>query len=325
MDFLLFSFHASHHIILTTTKQLNIPDIKILIQVSKLSTTNQHLQSFHHTIHPSGLPPAQIPQVKTSSLTSPKSFLARSQAIMASARGSSDIKSLVALKHAEQTSASTQVLTPTQSALASSSRSITSSGDREVHSPTSAQNTTHKTTPESTQRTPPEAAASTVRTLSESASATIQRASLEPRDPIVQKDSNKPKPEEPTLEVDWRIWYPDPIAIDKWVRSLSPIERLEYFVRIKIKTFRDHFKVHIPLYCRQWEIDREEDARRRKFFEKHGATAFEAQYIDSNYVGHVEFLLVDPEETIWLERTEHDGEKDCFLNAFLRAHGGNQL
>ncbi|KAL1860494.1 hypothetical protein Daus18300_009126 [Diaporthe australafricana] len=203
---------------------------------------------------------------------------------------SSDIVFLVALKRAGQLSALNQVHTPNQSAILSSSQSTISSPNKDVQSPTSAQNTTQKTTPESTDLTPPEAA-----------TLTFPRTWMKRTDPIIQKDSIKPEPEQPKLEVDWRIWYPDPIAVDKWVRSLSTFDRLEHFVYIKIKTFRDHVKVHIPLYCRQWQIDKEEDMRRRKFFEKHGPAAFEAQYINSNYVGHTEFLLCDPSETAWLE------------------------
>lgn len=79
-----------------------------------------------------------------------------------------------------------------------------------------------------------------------------------------------------------------------WYRSLPRVDQLEYLVKIKIETFREHVRVHVPLYTRQWYIDEEEDKRRRKFFEKKGEEAYRARYIDSEYTGHVEFLYVDP-------------------------------
>ncbi|KAG6366043.1 hypothetical protein INS49_000219 [Diaporthe citri] len=87
-----------------------------------------------------------------------------------------------------------------------------------------------------------------------------------------------------------------PEQTKKWYRSLSRVDQLEYLVKIKIETFREHVRVHVPLYTRQWYIDEEEDRRRRKFFEKNGEEAYLARYIDSEYTGHVEFLYVDPNE-----------------------------
>lgn len=81
-----------------------------------------------------------------------------------------------------------------------------------------------------------------------------------------------------------------------WYRSLSRVEQLEYLVKIKIETFREHVRVHVPLFGREWCIDEEENRRRRKFFEKKGEEAYWARYIDSNYTGHVEFLYVDPKK-----------------------------
>lgn len=86
----------------------------------------------------------------------------------------------------------------------------------------------------------------------------------------------------------------------KWYRSLSRVDQLEFLVKIKIETFREHVRVYVPLcvpLCdRQWYIDEEEDERRRKFFEKKGEEAYWARYIDSEYTGRVEFLYVDPKE-----------------------------
>lgn len=83
---------------------------------------------------------------------------------------------------------------------------------------------------------------------------------------------------------------------EKWFRSLSRVDQLEFFVKAKIETFRKHMRVHHPQCDRQWYIDEEEDERRRKFFEKKGEEAYLARYIDSDYTGRVEFLYVDPKE-----------------------------
>lgn len=82
----------------------------------------------------------------------------------------------------------------------------------------------------------------------------------------------------------------------KWYRSLSRVDQLEYLVKIKIDTFREHVRVHVLPFGRQWCIDEEENRRRRKFYEKKGEEAYWARYIDSNYAGHVEFLYVDPKK-----------------------------
>lgn len=77
------------------------------------------------------------------------------------------------------------------------------------------------------------------------------------------------------------------------------IDQLEYLVNIKIENFREHVRVHIPLDSHQSRIDREEEKRRRMFFEKNGEEAYRVRYIDSDYSGHVEFLYIDPAEVQW--------------------------
>ncbi|KAI3395919.1 hypothetical protein diail_630 [Diaporthe ilicicola] len=213
----------------------------------------------------------------------------------------SDIEFLVALKSLNKISTSTPVLPPKQftNATGSSHSSTASTPSQEAHSAASTQETSQKTTPEpvpTSKRNPSEFAISTEKIPLESAT-TIRRLPLKHRDATAQqKATKKAEPEGPSLEVDWRIWYPDPIAVDKYVRSLSEVDQLEYFVRIKIKTFREKLRVSVPLYTKQWRKDKEEDAYRRKFFEKHGAEAFKDQYIYSNYFG--------PNGALCLERKE---------------------
>lgn len=93
--------------------------------------------------------------------------------------------------------------------------------------------------------------------------------------------------------------HPDPIAVSKRDRSLSSVDQLEYLVKIKIENFREHVRVHVPLDSHQSRIDREEEKRRRMFFEKNGEEAYRVRYIDSDYSGHVEFLYIDPSEVQW--------------------------
>lgn len=91
-----------------------------------------------------------------------------------------------------------------------------------------------------------------------------------------------------------RLWSPDPIAIPEWYyKSLSRVDQLEYFVKVKIEVFRVHMQVHVPLHSRQSQIDKQEGERRRRFFHKNGEDAFRARYIDSDYTGCVEFLYID--------------------------------
>lgn len=98
------------------------------------------------------------------------------------------------------------------------------------------------------------------------------------------------------LEIDQ---HPDPIAVYKRDSSLSSVDQLEYLVKIKIDNFREHVRVHVPLGSHQSRIDREEEKRRRMFFEKNGEEAYRVRYIDSDYSGHVEFLYIDPTEVQW--------------------------
>lgn len=125
--------------------------------------------------------------------------------------------------------------------------------------------------------------------------AATKTASLKRTTATTQKNITTPEPELPPLEIDHSLWYPDPIALSKWFRSRSRVEQLEYLVKIKIDTFREKLRVHVPLYTRQWYIDGEEDRRRRKFFKKNGEEAYRARYIDSDYTGHVEFLYIPME------------------------------
>lgn len=128
---------------------------------------------------------------------------------------------------------------------------------------------------------------------------TAKKAYSNPTTAATRSPPAKPEPELPPLEIDERLWRPDPIAVLKRYKSLSRVEQLEYFVKIKIEAFREHMHVHIPLYSMQSEIDEQEVERRRRFFKKNGEEAFRARYIDSDYTGCVEFLYIDPSEVKW--------------------------
>lgn len=79
--------------------------------------------------------------------------------------------------------------------------------------------------------------------------------------------------------------------------KLSRIEQLEYLIRLKIMIFRQQLGVPCVFRNMQlWNIDWEERNRRRKFFEKNGDEAYLACYINSDYVGRVEFHYIHPEE-----------------------------
>lgn len=76
---------------------------------------------------------------------------------------------------------------------------------------------------------------------------------------------------------------------------LSRIEQLEYLIRWKIMIFRQQLGVPCIFQNMQlWDIDWEERGRRRKFFDKNGDEAYLARYINSDYVGRVEFHCTDP-------------------------------
>lgn len=120
--------------------------------------------------------------------------------------------------------------------------------------------------------------------------------SLEPTKATAQKKISKTEFELLSPEIDQ---HPDPIAVYKRDRSLSSVDQLEYLVKIKIENFREHVRVHVPLDSHQSRIDREEEKRRRMFFEENGEEAYRVRYIDSNYSGHVEFLYIDPAEVQW--------------------------
>lgn len=119
---------------------------------------------------------------------------------------------------------------------------------------------------------------------------------LKPTKATAQKKISKTEPELPSLEIGQ---HPDPITVYQRDRSLSSVDQLEYLVKIKIDNFREHVRVHVPLDSHQSCIDREEERRRRMFFEKNGEEAYRVRYIDSDYSGHVEFLYIDPAEVQW--------------------------
>lgn len=119
---------------------------------------------------------------------------------------------------------------------------------------------------------------------------------LIPTKATAQKKISKTEPELPSLEIDQ---HPDPTAVYRRDRSLSSVDQLEHLVKIKIDNFREHVRVHVPLDSHQSCIDREEEKRRRMFFEENGEEAYRARYIDSDYSGHVEFLYIDPAEVQW--------------------------
>lgn len=202
----------------------------------------------------------------------------------------SDIEYLVAKKYLAQVGTTEQP--PSTS---NSSNIISILMEEFQHSKTTQKTTLEHAAP--TETASAESTANTERDLPGSATTTerVSRNAIEAT--TYKKDS-----EGPSLEVDERIWYPDPTAVDKWVRSLPPRDQLEYLVKIKIKNFRDKLDVQIPLGCRLWEIDRDEDGRRLKYFQKHGRQAFFDQYIDSDYVGPVEFLYIDPKESDELKK-----------------------
>ncbi|KAG8168118.1 hypothetical protein KVR01_003807 [Diaporthe batatas] len=81
------------------------------------------------------------------------------------------------------------------------------------------------------------------------------------------------------------------------VGGVSRIEQLEYLIRWKIMIFRQRLGVpYIFRSTQLWDIDCWEQDRRRNFFEKNGEEAYLARYINSDYVGRVEFHYIAPEE-----------------------------
>ncbi|POS81085.1 hypothetical protein DHEL01_v200501 [Diaporthe helianthi] len=78
---------------------------------------------------------------------------------------------------------------------------------------------------------------------------------------------------------------------------LSRIEQLEYLIRWKIMVFRQRLGVpYIFRNMQLWNIDWEERGCRRTFFEKNGDEAYFARYINSDYVGRMDFHYIRPEE-----------------------------
>lgn len=135
-----------------------------------------------------------------------------------------------------------------------------------------------------------------------SAATTRNTTPLQPSGATAQKNAPKPEAETelPGLEIAESICCLDEVSPDKWYTSLTRIQQLELFVNIKIKTFREHMRVLILPHTRLWDIDQEEDARRRKFFKKYGEAAYWTRYIDSDYTGRVDFLYIDPKEVHWM-------------------------
>lgn len=97
---------------------------------------------------------------------------------------------------------------------------------------------------------------------------------------------SKPSPGPQSLQISRRKY-----------RRLSRREQLEYLVKLKIKTFREHIGApYIFRNIQLWNIDCEECRRRRRFFKKNGEEEFLARYINSDYTGPVGFLYIDLKE-----------------------------